>query len=350
MARRHERLTKRRALTALLLAFALTLAGQTPYVWAALQASTTAPPPVSSLAVTARYDHTLIIGWAVPAAVYAPGASVVVRLTRGATPAASPSTGYAAPVTFPKSATARPLTSDATYTFAVWVLDGAGQYSARRTITTSTLKDVTPPRLTSFGGSGHLSDDAGRITVAAAWTTNDVEAVRARIVRSATPDMTGGVLVASAAAPGAFTDTVPHEGTWYYFLRLTDASGVSSPWLYRPVVALGHRVRGHVESDTYFDTFLMVLDASRTPARLSSPVALDGPGSYTIDLSAGRYTVCVTYSPVPDSHFPEEVHHYCWTPAGAVEYDGQDANIPPAAKGAVDLRVAKEVTGVDFAR
>ena len=105
-----------RALAALLPALALTLAGQTPSVAAAPQASTTAPPPVSSLVVSARYDHTLVIGWAVPAAVYAPGASVVVRLTRGATPAASPSTGYAVPVTFPKSARARPLTSSATYT------------------------------------------------------------------------------------------------------------------------------------------------------------------------------------------------------------------------------------------
>lgn len=338
-----------RALAALLPALALTLAGQTPSVAAAPQASTTAPPPVSSLVVSARYDHTLVIGWAVPAAVYAPGASVVVRLTRGATPAASPSTGYAVPVTFPKSARARPLTSSATYTFAVWVRDGAGHYSARRTITTSTLKDVTAPRLTSFGGSGHLTADAGRITVTASWTTNDVEAVRARIVRSATRSLTGGVLVASAAGPGVFTDTVPHEGTWYYFLRLTDASGVSSPWLYRPLEALGHRVRGHVLSDPYLETYLSVLDVSGNQAGSSSSLALDGPGSYATDLSAGRYTVCVTYVPVPDSHFPEEVHHFCWTPAGAVEYDGQVANIPPAAKGAVDLRVAKEVTGVDLA-
>jgi len=348
MARRHERLPMRRVLAALLPVLALTLAGQTPSGAAVPQTTTTTPPPpVSSIAVTARYDHTLTIGWAVPAAVYTPGASVVVRLTRGVTPAASPTTAYAVPVTFPRSATARPLTSSAAYTFAVWVRDGAGHYSARRTITTSTLEDVTAPRLTSFGGSGHLSADTSRITVAASWTTNDVEAVRARIVRSATPSLTGGVLVTSAAPPGAFTDTVPHEGTWYYFLRLTDASGVSSPWLYRRLETWGHRIRGSLGTSSYVDGFLSVYDSSGNQAGTVSSLANDGPDSYAMEVPAGRFTVCATYTPLPDSHFPEEVHHFCWTAAGRVEYDGTVANIPPAAKGAVDLRVAKEVTGVN---
>src|SRR3954466_4172616 len=59
----------------------------------------TAPPPVSSITVTERTAHRVTISYAVPAAYYSPGGGGVVRLTRGHTPAASPTAGYAVPVT-----------------------------------------------------------------------------------------------------------------------------------------------------------------------------------------------------------------------------------------------------------
>ena len=205
----------------------------------AAPAQAAAPPGVTHLAAT-TYDHTIALSWYNPAAAYAPGASLVVRLTRGRTPAATPSAGYAVAVTGGRYATARTLTADVPYTFAVWVRDGTGRYSPRRTLTASTRRDVTAPGAVSATAAlGHLVGRTPTVTVS--WTNPgaaDLDGVR--VVRNTAATPTGGAVLATSAKGTSFVDnrmpTQDSSQRYWYYLAARDTTGHFSPYVLVPVL------------------------------------------------------------------------------------------------------------------
>ncbi len=203
----------------------------------AAPAQAAVPPAVAHLAA-ATYDHTITLSWSNPAAAYGPGASVSVRLTRGRTPASTASTGYGVAVTHGHLATARPLTAAATYTFAVWVRDGAGRYSARRTLTTSTRPDVTAPGpVTHAGALGRLTGGTPAVTIS--WANPDVpDLAGVRVVRSTRPSPTGGTVLATKAPGTSYHDVLPTQSTaerYWYYLAAIDTTGHGSTYVLVPV-------------------------------------------------------------------------------------------------------------------
>ncbi len=203
----------------------------------AAPAQAAVPPAVAHL-TAATYDHTITLSWSNPAAAYGPGASVVVRLTRGRTAASTAGTGYGVPVTHGHLATARPLTAAATYTFAVWVRDGAGKYSARRTLTTSTRPDVTAPGpVTRAGALGRLTGGTPEVSIS--WTRPDVpDLAGVRVVRNTLPTPTGGKVLATAAPGTSYRDVLPAQSSserYWYYLASVDTTGHGSSYALVPV-------------------------------------------------------------------------------------------------------------------
>lgn len=203
-------------------------------------AQAVAPPAVSHLAAT-RYDHSLTLSWYNPAAAYQPGASVVVRFAVGRTAPATPGSAYAATVSGGRFATIRSLRADSSYTFAVWVRNGSGQYSPRRVLTTTTRPDVTAPGSVLDTGA-HGRRLGGRASVALTWTRPEVpDLAGVRVVRSASPTPTGGTVLATAAGGTSFTDSTLVPGIsdlgveYWYYLAARDTSGHFSPYVLVPV-------------------------------------------------------------------------------------------------------------------
>lgn len=307
------------------------------------------PPPVSNLRVYARYDHTLRLSWSVPAAAYHPDGTVVVRMTRGYTPAASPTAGYAVPfLRYATAAQARPLTAGVAYTFAVWVRDGTA-YSARRTVTASTRMDVTPP--------GDLASVSNGVTITGAATASarltfayrgsDPDIAGVRVVRNTVRTTTGGTVLFVPGQAQTFTDPMmlARNTRYYYWALPRDTSGhYAQHYVATTVDTTFRRISGHY---THNDLAPMdppfVLATTGEPAESGGNSASGAPDYTWYEyVRPGRYTVCQNADNAPDQHF--FFVSGCWTPQGIADYESE---VPPAAIGAVDATAA-DVTGVDL--
>lgn len=305
-----------------------------------------APAPVSNLRVTRRGDHVLYVGWSVPAIAYSPGASVVARLTRGYTPAPSPTSGYFVQVDSPRpiDAWASPLTANAVYTFAVWVQDH-GVYSARRTVTVTTSKDVTPPRdLGSLKAEQVVtgtSQPQVRLTLGYA---GDPSLAGARIVKNTRDTTTGGTVIYLHGDPTSYLDTYVDKavsfGTHYYYWALPQDTAGNYARHYVGASVLVHGLReasGTLEPPANYSGFpgsVSLYDASGQDVADAFPDQTDG--SWQVSVPPGKYTVCGSVpADDPDLHF--QYVPACWSPGGNYNWDGNTADFPAGAVQALDL-------------
>lgn len=324
-------------------------------------AATVRPPAVSQLKLIRHTDHSLAISFAVPAAYYHPGAGVVVRITRGHTPAATPTAGYAvqAPV-YPHEAQAGPnpaLGADLAYTFAVWIRDN-GVYSSRQTLTARTLKDASPPDdVTGVEARATLVDGMPRVVLS--WKNPCCDEVSTiRIVRNTEPTTTGGTVVDVPAANQAWADDNlpdsivnnpdPFDYTTdplYYWVLARDRAGHwSRSYASTDVVVASRTISGHVSGT---DRFVVVYCCPGPTGELSgvtSKGALDG--SFTVHLPPGRFTICSG-----DNHpAGDDPTAACWVaePDGTghtIPWSGYNDDVPTAS---IDLDSAKSYDAVRF--
>ena len=317
----------------------------------------TAPPPVSSPTVTERTAHRVTISYAVPAAYYSPGGGGVVRLTRGHTPAASPTAGYAVPVT---GRTARTtlipaLTPDVAYTFAIWV-KANGLYSARRTVTVVTRPDVVAD-LRATASVTPPSYDLGAAQVRLSWRNpaGPLEAVR--IIRNAAPTTTGGTVVTLSGSATSFVDTTlpaqvcgSRSGTGcstapvhYWVIPESTIGGFADHYVRADVVVGSRTITGTVSGANATVVALCCQNLVDAEDALVAGAAADSAvdnGAFTIHVPPGVYTVC-TFA----AHPPRNQVGTCWSTAGGGVTDtwwevGGDP-VPT-----IDVRTATSYSGV----
>lgn len=231
---------------------------------AAPTASAAGPPAVSHLRAVAVKDHSLEITYDVPATYYASGTGLVARITRGYTPAASPTTGYpASDYYYQKRVLSDPhgfLTADTVYTFAIWLHTGGG-YSPRATISLRTTIDTTPPASPDAMTAAPRLDGLGRARVLLTWPTpTDDDIVQAAISVNTRNTPVGAPTYYTTGTAAWIDDNLPaivfrnsRDGTSgytrapvYYFVKLRDRAGHWSRSTTPAYTAVGTRtVRGH---------------------------------------------------------------------------------------------------------
>jgi hypothetical protein len=323
-----------------------------------------APPAVSQVRVEQRTDHTLTIKFAVPAAYYHPGAGVVVRLTRGRTPAASVVAGYAVTANAAHEAKAGPtLGAGLAYTFAIWIRDG-GRYSRRVAITTTTLTDTTAPDpVTSLESRAAITASGPRVVLT--WVDpccDDLSYVR--IVRNTTPTTTGGTVFnvgpnAKSFVDDDLPDSIVNNPTpfdfsddpLYYYVIARDKAGNFSRSYVRTSVVVGSRtIEGQVSGS---DRYVAVYCCPGETGELSLVTAQGGlgedvdGGAFSVRVPPGVFTICEG-----DNLHANDPSATCWVDdAGAgghtTPWAGYNEDVPPAT---IDLRTATSYDEVDFRR
>ncbi|MET0695248.1 MAG: hypothetical protein ABWY56_15045 [Propionibacteriaceae bacterium] len=326
-------------------------------------AAATTPPPASQLRLSDRSDHMLELQFAVPAAYYHPGASAVVRITRGRTPAASPTAGYPVQTNTLHQARAGsnpPLGAEVAYTFAVWIIDG-GKLSPRATLTATTLKDTHPPDDIIAAHAAPGISPGPRVIVDWANPCCD-ELDTVQIIRNTKNTPVGGTVFNVPAAPQAWADEhLPASiddytrsqrfsaAPLYYFLKIKDKAGNYSRFDTRTDVVFASRtISGTV---TGKDRYLRVYCCTgiNGAAYVSGLEGLDGSvngGKFTVNLPPSSYTIC-TGGEHQGEHDPTAS---CWVPGpngtGTKRpWDGTDEGVPSPT---IDLTINKSYDDVHF--
>lgn len=266
-----------------------------------------APAPVSGLSVTDRTDHHIWVHFDLPA----DPQTVVARLTRGYTPAATPNAGYFVGVgnhIVQPGSFGAVLTADTVYTIAFWVRQGS-VYSARRTVTARTLKDTTRPADLEVPWAPAPSvDPQGEAQVQLVWSAIDVEEDLAgtRIVRNTAPTTTGGTVFFVPAPHHSFVDdnppvpadvTGPQPVVHYWLLSRDRAGNFGAHYQRLDVVVANRTLRGHVAPGTTLVTEILCcpktddVDTDRLVAGGYAAIALTS-GDYTIHVPPGVYALC----------------------------------------------------------
>jgi len=319
---------------------------------AAPAGAVSAPPAASNLAVPYRYDHTLVLTFSVPAAFYDAGAGAVVRMTAGRTPASSPTTGYAVPTTG-HTVTVRPLTASTCYTFAVWIRDH-GLYSARRTITSLTLADVTPPATlySLLAGIKSTASATPGIALTLTYARDDVDIAGIRIVRNTAPTSSGATVLWVAGKPVTYVDTAPHaHGVRYYYWAIPrDTTGhYAAHYAAASLLQNTWRISGTYDTDTTSEGFhgdVVSYDTTGQQVRTDDNYYDGGTSSWHLDVAPGQYTVCQAAPDAdPDLHF--QTVSTCAVPDGTGGWLDEDwtSDFPAGSVGAVDVR-SGNVSGV----
>ena len=265
----------------------------------------TVPPPVSNIRVTLRTDHRLAVTWDVPAVYYSPGVVGVARLTRGATPAATPTSGYFMAVHGRSAETpscSPLLTPDTTYTVAVWVNDH-GAYSARRSLTVRTLKDTTAPDVFAVQSRTSAIGEDGDPEVKLIWERECDDYAGVRIVRNTRPTLTGGTVLFAAGNVHAYLDhdipgtsaTSPNQTLYYYLIALDKAGHFAAHYTATSVVFGDRTITGTVSGtqDRYVSiTTGLAGDGSPLYRQAVLVKPSTGNRAFTFRVPAGRYQVC----------------------------------------------------------
>ncbi|WP_345508282.1 hypothetical protein [Terrabacter aeriphilus] len=354
--RRRTRLLVVLAAVAALVTAVLPATSATGATSAATASAATAPPPVSGITVTERTAHRVTISYLVPAAYYSPGGGGVVRVTRGHTPAASPTSGYAVPVT---GRTARTtlvpsLTPNVAYTFAVWVRVGSA-YSAGRTITVVTRPDVVT-ELRSAASVTPPSYDLGHAQVRLTWRnpTGPLKAVR--IVRNTAATTTGGTVTTLPGTATSFTDpslpasvcggrttgcsTAPVH---YWVIPESTTGGFADRYVRSDVVVGSRTITGTVSQGSSGIVALCCQNLFDAENALVAHAAADpavAAGAFTIHVPPGVYAVC-TFADRP----PRNQVGTCWNAAGAGSEDvWWEVGGDPSPT--IDVRTAPSYNGV----
>ncbi len=347
--------TRRRASLVLATVLAAVAALLVP---AASSTAATAPPPVSNITVTERTAHRIAISYVVPAAYYSPGGGGVVRLTRGYTPAATPSAGYAVPVTGRTARTTLDpgLTPNVAYTLAVWGRAN-GQYSARRSVTVVTRPDV----VTALSGVASVSGPSYSPTgpqVRLTWRNPAGPLKAVRIVRNVGPTTTGGsVVVLSGSAQSYVDTTLPAQvcgaayrttgcstaPVHYWVIPESTTGGFAEHYVRADVVVGSRTISGTVSAGNSGIVALCCQnlgDAEDLPvADASADPGVDG-GAFTVHVPPGVYTAC-TFADAP----PQNVWGSCWsTNGGGTKETWWEVGGDPTPT--IDLRTATSYTGV----
>lgn len=325
----------------------------------------TAPPAASQLKVVQRTDHSLTIKFAVPAAYYHPGAGVVVRITRGYTPAPTPTTGYGVTNIYTtheaQAGPNSPLGANLAYTFAVWIRD-SGLYSKRATITATTLKDTTGPDPVSYVSS-QAGLAGGRPRVVLTWDNPCCDQLSyVRIVRNTKATTTGGTVFNVPASSQAWVDdnlpnaivNNPEPGDFstaplYYYLIPVDASGnVAARYVGTKIVVASRTISGHVSgADRYVYVYCC-------PGETGESVGVTGQGglgdsvnggAFTIHVPPGVFTICSG-----DNLTANDPTGACWIATGPASghttpWFGYDEDV---AAPTIDLTSATSYTVVQF--
>jgi hypothetical protein len=323
------------------------------------------PPRVSQVRVVERAPHQLAIQFAVPAAYYRPGAGVVVRLTRGRTPAARPAAGYHVPVTPRHRAQAGPfpeLESNTAYTFAIWIR-ASGRYSRRVVVRTRTAVNVHPPADIGNVRIRASVDPSPRVVISWGELGADVRSVR--IVRNTEMTTAGGTVFTLAGRPTSFTDAnLPRiiddpggsprfsAAPIHYWLIARDKAGRFSILYHRTSVVVGSRIISGQVSGT--DRFVHVYCCPGATGELNAVTGQGGlgedvnGGAFSVRVPPGVYTICEGDNSAADV----DPTATCWTddpgPGGhTTPWGGHDEQVPTET---IDLRTATSYDEVDFTR
>ncbi|MER7073368.1 hypothetical protein [Terrabacter sp. NPDC000476] len=352
----HADTTPRRLRTRLLVVLAALATLATAVLPATSATAATAPPPVSGITVTERTAHRVTISYLVPAAYYSPGGGGVVRVTRGYTPAASPTSGYAVPVT---GRTARTtlvpsLTPNVAYTFAVWVRVGR-TYSARRTITVVTRPDVVTG-LQSAASVTPPSYDLGHAQVRLTWRNPAGPLKAVRIVRNTAATTTGGTVTTLPGTATSFTDpslpasvcggrttgcsTAPVH---YWVIPESTTGGFADRYVRSDVVVGSRTITGTVSRGSSGVVALCCNNLFDAEGVLVAQAAADpavAGGAFTMHVPPGVYAVC-TFADRP----PQNQVGTCWSTAagGSTEVWWEVGGDPTPT---VDVRTAPSYNGV----
>lgn len=295
----------------------------------------TAPPAVSNIRLTLRTDHRLGITWDVPAVYYSPGVHGVVRITRGYTPAASPTAGYAVPVwnrTAETPSCLPFLTPDVVYTLAVWVNDH-GTYSARRSISVRTLKDTTPAM--GFGLTSKQSSIAedGHVQVLLIRELECEEYSGFRIIRNTRQTLTGATAWWVPGNGHAFLDHgIPGlkpttDQRIYYWIIGRDRAGNWGQHYMAFVMAFGNRfVSGHVSGTRNVQlTIACCPDNDDGSPKWRASVVVS-PGDFTLAVPAGWYGLCAVTLGAATA---QEADPRCWIKRnGVYSAESRDYDAP----------------------
>lgn len=357
------RITTRRRLSSAMLALGVALALVASVFVGRLPATAaTPPPPVSQVRVIQKTDHQITIQFAVPAAYYHPGARAVVRITRGKTPAASPTAGYEVRANTRHEAQAGPnpaLGAGVAYTFALWIIDG-GQLSKRATLTTTTLKDTTPPEdLLAVHAKATINSGPRVVLDWANPCCDELDTVR--IVRNTKPTTVGGnVFTVPAAAQAWVDDQLPASivnnedqsfsaDPLYYWLRIRDKAGHYSLRYVGTKVVVGSRtISGTVTGKNRF-VVAYCCNGGFESRYVTSLADLNGSvngGRFSLIVPPGRYTICTGDMFGRDG----EPTASCWVPGpdgtGTKQsWSGFNEDVPPDN---IDLRSTRSYDGVRF--
>jgi len=303
--------------------------------------------PVAHLRVAARYDHTVRLAFDPPPEAYT-YKYPVVRMTRGHTPAARPTDGYAVPLLrAPKLAQARPLAANTVYTFAVWVPGGGvGAYqhfSARRTITVRTRRDVTAPRALRPSVRADLVGATVQPQVDLSWTTRDPDVAGVRVLRT-TSDWARATLLTASARGSNYLDRsagLRRDTRYTYYLAARDFAGHLGPYVKVSVVTNARRIGGTLtrNADGYGEVLLS--DATQRSWTVRRGATAD---DWLAAVPPGAYTVCEVTEEVPGAHF--QFVDGCYTPGGIADWTGD--SLPPGAAGAVQVGSADGPDNIDL--
>lgn len=287
-----------------------------------------APAPVSHIVVTERTAHRVGISFSVPAAYYDTGAGGVVRVTRGYTPAASASAGYAVPVTgHTARTTASPtLTADVVYTFALWVRDG-GRYSARRTATIRTRPDdVSNVRANvGFDGpktQGGFTTYTSNPHVQLTWTNPPGQPLsQIRIVRNTALTTTGGKVITLSGSTHSYSDShivtqlcgATQRGgcstapVHYWILPKTTTNDYAEHYVRNDVVVGSATLSGTIASKFDPPYVLCCPNSFDGGAEIFGGSAAISGGNFTMHLVPGTFAVCAE-----DTTNHTDRNTFCW--------------------------------------
>lgn len=185
--------------------------------------TTTAPGPVTSLKVAGVTTTSVSLSWTDPVSAYT---FVVIRRATGTTPPSSPTAGaLVAKIAKPGAAFSdQNLSAATTYSYAVFAVNSAFQYSAAADVTTTT-RQLPPGPVTSLKITGVTATSTSLSWVNPA--SANLAGVMIRRAPGSTPPSspTSGTLVAKVTKPGTtFTDTGLSVSTTYSYAVFADDS------------------------------------------------------------------------------------------------------------------------------